>query len=243
MKLLRFLTVPLFIASFLTGFWLGSAPVEAAGACYCEASTVIDAKPEDVDTAIFSDRTKFDAQCLASVPKEDCVARSKAVDTKFTKCLYQETVEACNTLKTGFDSALQLNLKNVLLARNGTLQPPAAGTSETDNTSNQGLLGRILPDCVFDSSVQGECKDVSVFIKLAIDLANVLLSVVGGLALLAFLYGGFVLILSQGNAEQIDKGKSAMVAALIGLAVVFGAYLLVNILSDALNVGNDFRLS
>jgi hypothetical protein len=50
------------------------------------------------------------------------------------------------------------------------------------------------------------------------------------------------LILSQGNAETIEKGKGAMVAALIGLAVVFGAYLLVNILSDALGVSSTFRL-
>jgi hypothetical protein len=83
---------------------------------------------------------------------------------------------------------------------------------------------------------------VSVFIKLAVNIASVLLTIIGSLALAVFIYGGFMLILSEGSPEKVKKGTGAMMAALIGLAVVFGAYLLVKVLGTAIGIEDRFNL-
>lgn len=50
----------------------------------------------------------------------------------------------------------------------------------------------------------------------------------GVLALIMFIYGGVMWLISAGREAYIDKGKDTMVWSAIGLAVVFGSYILVN---------------
>jgi hypothetical protein len=53
------------------------------------------------------------------------------------------------------------------------------------------------------------------------------LGVVGSLALLMFIYGGFTWMLAGGNAEAVTKGKNILIWATIGLIVIFSSYALV----------------
>lgn len=205
--------------------------------CYCSIPIAADSLAKDTPISTFDDHTKFNRACLPDATVSDCVDGYQS----FPSCGMVDSADACAKKQASYDSDLE-NAKQVFIqGQNGTL-PTTGGSSSGGTQSPQGLLAKVLPDCVFDNTVQGECKDVNIFIKLAIDLANVLLSIIGGIALIAFLYGGFILILSEGNSEKIEKGKGAMMAALIGLAVVFAAYLIVNVLSDALGVSSSFRL-
>lgn len=54
------------------------------------------------------------------------------------------------------------------------------------------------------------------------------LGIVGSIALIMFIYGGFMWLTSAGNATMVDKGRDAMIWAAIGLGVIFGAYALVH---------------
>ncbi|MFH1187975.1 MAG: hypothetical protein V1688_03905 [bacterium] len=60
------------------------------------------------------------------------------------------------------------------------------------------------------------------------------LGVVGTLSLAVFIYGGGVWLASGGNQEQVKKGKDAFIYALVGLAVVFGSYAILNLIITAL---------
>lgn len=60
--------------------------------------------------------------------------------------------------------------------------------------------------------------------------------------MLFFIYGGFTLILSRGNSEQTSKGIEIITAAVIGLVVVFGAYMLVRFLGEALDLKEVYQL-
>lgn len=51
----------------------------------------------------------------------------------------------------------------------------------------------------------------------------------GSLALLMFIYGGFMWIFSGGNPDRVQKGRDVMKWAVIGLAIMFGAYALVTL--------------
>ena len=103
------------------------------------------------------------------------------------------------------------------------LQNPGPGISETVNGEN--------------------CRDISIFVILLLKFSSYLFTIVGALALLFFIYGGFILILSRGATDQVQKGKDIMVAAIIGLVIVFGAYMLVRFLGTAVGLKGDFILS
>lgn len=66
---------------------------------------------------------------------------------------------------------------------------------------------------------------------------NAFLGITGSLALLLFIYGGFLWLTSGGNEDSIKKGKATIVWAVLGLVIIFGAYALVNfVISRALGL-------
>ncbi len=64
-------------------------------------------------------------------------------------------------------------------------------------------------------------------------IVRALLGVSGALALLMFVYGGMLWIISGGSAEKIKKGKDTLVWATFGLAIIFMAYTLVEFVIKA----------
>ncbi|MFA5413566.1 MAG: pilin [Patescibacteria group bacterium] len=66
------------------------------------------------------------------------------------------------------------------------------------------------------------------FILLGINLTKMILGLVGSLALLFFIYGGITFMLAGGKSEAIDKGKKILTNAVIGVAIVLGAWIIVN---------------
>ena len=68
-------------------------------------------------------------------------------------------------------------------------------------------------------------NDVRVIIGTIIKAA---LGLSGTIALVMIVWGGFLWLTSQGNAEKIEKGKQVLLWATIGLVVIFFAYTIVN---------------
>lgn len=61
-----------------------------------------------------------------------------------------------------------------------------------------------------------------------------ILGIVGGLALLSFVYGGFTWMTSAGNLDKVKRGKSVIVWSVIGLVAIFTAYAVLNLILNAL---------
>ncbi|MDP3043094.1 MAG: hypothetical protein Q8N21_01695 [bacterium] len=74
------------------------------------------------------------------------------------------------------------------------------------------------------------------FIQLAVNISKWLLGITGSLALLAFIYGGVVFLISAGNTEMVAKGKKIIFGAIIGLAIVFASYTIIQFTMDALEI-------
>lgn len=53
------------------------------------------------------------------------------------------------------------------------------------------------------------------------------LGVVGSLALLMFIYGGFVWMTAAGNQEMVTRGRNVLIWATIGLIIIFSSYAIV----------------
>jgi hypothetical protein len=57
---------------------------------------------------------------------------------------------------------------------------------------------------------------------------QVLLGFIGAATLLVFIWGGFNLIFSGGEAEKINKARSTLLWAVIGLAIILSSYALLS---------------
>lgn len=116
--------------------------------------------------------------------------------------------------------------------------PVSAGVNTDEYKKPPGYDGP-LPDCAFD----GSCRDVNDLLAVAIKIGELALGFVGSLALVFFVYGGFTMILSMGNAEKVKKGREILIASVIGIVIAFSAYAIVNFTLDVLQVqSGEFRV-
>lgn len=75
-------------------------------------------------------------------------------------------------------------------------------------------------DC---ESANKDC-DLNDFGRTLYSISKLILGITGSLALLMFVYGGFIWLISGGNKEAVQKGKNILIAATIGIIIVFVAY-------------------
>ena len=68
-------------------------------------------------------------------------------------------------------------------------------------------------------------------------IIQAILGVTGATALLMFVYGGFLWLISGGENDKVKKGKETMKWAVAGLAVIIGAYMIINTIITALESG------
>jgi len=68
-------------------------------------------------------------------------------------------------------------------------------------------------------------------------IINYALGFVGAVALVMFIYGGFLWMLSGGEPARVKKGRDTLVWATIGLAVIFASYAIVNFVIGGLTSG------
>ena len=70
--------------------------------------------------------------------------------------------------------------------------------------------------------------------------ANRLLGLVGSIALLFFVYGGVMFLVSAGNTEMISKARGIIIGAIVGIIIVFASYTIINFIMKALGISNDW---
>jgi len=75
-------------------------------------------------------------------------------------------------------------------------------------------------------------------VMIMVRASSWILGIVGSLTLLMFIYGGFMFLISAGSSEKIGKAKTILIAAVIGLAIVFGSYLIIKFFLQTLGIEN-----
>jgi len=78
--------------------------------------------------------------------------------------------------------------------------------------------------------------EVNDFVALAIKISQWVLGVVGTLSLIMFIYGGVMFLISAGSAEMVSKAKKIIIAAVIGLIIVFSSYLIIKFVLDTMGI-------
>jgi hypothetical protein len=72
------------------------------------------------------------------------------------------------------------------------------------------------------------------FPKLVGNIVKTFAGIAGSIALLMFVWGGIGWIMSGGNAEKVNKARSTLVNATIGLVLILAAYSFVSAIIDTL---------
>jgi len=73
-------------------------------------------------------------------------------------------------------------------------------------------------------------------VQLMVNVAQWILGIVGSLTLLMFVVGGFMFLISAGNSQTVEKGKSIIIGAVIGLIIVFCSYMIIKFSMSALGL-------
>lgn len=83
---------------------------------------------------------------------------------------------------------------------------------------------------------QGNCS-LDDIVYTGTSAAQVLTVLSGALFLVAFIYGGFMYLISAGDDKKVSTGKTAMKTAALGMIIVMGAYVLIESVVTAIVSG------
>jgi type IV secretory pathway VirB2 component (pilin) len=76
---------------------------------------------------------------------------------------------------------------------------------------------------------------ISSFFQLLLNIYNFIVwDIATPLAVIALTIGGIFMMISAGNPELMGKGKKTLYAAIIGLVLVFGSWLIINTILNIL---------
>lgn len=78
------------------------------------------------------------------------------------------------------------------------------------------------------------------FMALAIKFSKFLLGITGSLALLAFVVGGMIFLISAGSSEKVETAKKIITGAVIGIFIVFTSYIIIGFVFKSLGVESNW---
>ncbi|MBI5230530.1 MAG: hypothetical protein HY981_04510 [Candidatus Magasanikbacteria bacterium] len=125
----------------------------------------------------------------------------------------------------------------VILVQATSASKPAVFGAPTNLGSPEGGPGKSLfiPKCAdSEGTPGGGCRDVGAFLALFVNYSNATFAIIGAAAFLFFIYGGVLLLISAGSPEMVKKGRDAILGAVIGLLITFGAQMLVRFVIQGL---------
>ena len=104
----------------------------------------------------------------------------------------------------------------------------------------QGL--KLGPDCdPAKAPGQPDACDINAFIAWIKQIINFMFYIAIPLGVIFIVYGGFVIMTSGGSEERFNKGKQVITAAVIGLAIALGAWLIITALNFFIQPSFQFK--
>mgnify|MGYP001567564078 CR=1 FL=1 len=174
-----------------------------------------------------------DCSALKSLGDCDMVSSLCFWSTNRNTCYSLSDVDNC----PGFNQADCGKVKACKWEGDRCLNPLLKGVSDQYTKGYSKEKYPLFQSCVLD----GSCRSLSNILYTVLAIVQFIFKYVGAIAFIFFVFGGFTMILSFGNAEKFKKGQQVLVAAVIGLIIVFGAYLMISFVLEALGVGVEFK--
>jgi len=104
---------------------------------------------------------------------------------------------------------------------------------------DQGLIFAGICD---SASAGCECRDhgkctLEDMLQLLVNLSVFIFGITGSVMMLIIVYGGFKWILAHGESAMVEEGKKALIGGFIGIAIVMGAYVAINVVVSVIKTG------
>jgi hypothetical protein len=101
------------------------------------------------------------------------------------------------------------------------------------------IIGRpLIPEkCTGAAGDVNDCG-LTQMLEVVVNVSSLIVAMTGSVALLMFTVGGLMFIASAGNQERVQKGKAILQAAVIGIVLVLGAWMIINVIILALTKGD-----
>ena len=96
-------------------------------------------------------------------------------------------------------------------------------------------LPPLVPACALNQ-VGAQAPSLNCVLQVGVAISQIILGVAGALALLMFVYGGFLMLTSGMIQKNYASGKSYLLNALIGLIIIFVAGIAVRYFISTLGV-------
>jgi type IV secretory pathway VirB2 component (pilin) len=101
------------------------------------------------------------------------------------------------------------------------------------NPSPTGVDSNISTNIKFENPFAGSGTSLFDFLKTIID--KILLPIGGILAVLAFIYSGFLYVVAQGDESKIKTAHKALLYSAIGTAVLLGSWTIATVVENTIN--------
>jgi len=150
------------------------------------------------------------------------------------------TIKTCETGRAKQPSTCRCNDNKLIIVDDCSECSSKCGTAGYTNDPNNCLesgdtSGGTAPPQEINLKdplgIDGEEQGVQILIGKII---KAIMGLVGSVALLMFVYGGFIWMTAAGNEEKVQKGKDIFVWAVWGLSIIFASYLLVHFVLTSL---------
>ncbi|MFA6514080.1 MAG: hypothetical protein WCT50_02180 [Patescibacteria group bacterium] len=79
------------------------------------------------------------------------------------------------------------------------------------------------------------------FISIAIIASKWILGIVGSLSLVMFIYGGIMFLISAGSSDKIGQARKIIIAAIVGLVIVFSSYLIIQFVVSGIGTVDKYK--
>lgn len=86
-----------------------------------------------------------------------------------------------------------------------------------------------------DCTAHGTCQ-ISDLMEIVVRVTTIILGLTGTVVLVAFVYAGFLFLISAGSSEKITQAKTIIKGAVIGMLVVFLSFTIITFVFKALGV-------
>jgi hypothetical protein len=120
------------------------------------------------------------------------------------------------------------------------LAAPATTTAPASTTK----WFRLVPECATQKGEPGKPPPVPSLVCVLQTFGNVamiILGLTGSLALLMFVYGGFLMVVSGGSSEKVTQGKKAIMNAVIGIFIIMCSGLIIQYGMDKLQLSESYK--
>ncbi len=117
---------------------------------------------------------------------------------------------------------------------------------DAQNQTKQSWVTKVLsgqelipPGCREGRQATKTDCGINEIILTLVNITRIMFGVVGSVALIMFVYGGVMFMISAGHSDRVNKGKTILTNTTIGIIILFTSWIIINFIVLAITGGRE----